>query len=192
VNRLEGDRGLTVVEVMVVLSISAITGLALLSTVTSTANLEHAISDRTEAQFDLNQALGAVASDVRSSTPTVSLLTSSPGETLALETEEPPGTAVVVHWVVDGADLDRIVINAATLAITSQTTVFSSLAPTTEPAFRYFDAGGALVDSGLSATARAACTTRIRVTLGFDAGTSTRSDQVDVAVRSRTPGDDPC
>lgn len=189
------ERGTTIIEMLVVLSMSALLAVPLLGVVQSATRIEEDQITRIDVRSKLDRALTEISDDIRLSVPNADLASSSSlGHTLPLSANAADGSQTLTLWVVGADGLERVVHDAATLRETQRSVFVAEVVPVAGmPSFSYFDSDGdELQPRTTPIDTLVNCTALIRVTLAADAGSKIVTSSVDVALRSREPGGNGC
>lgn len=192
--RRHADRGTTITEILVVLSVTSLLAIPLLGVLQSASTIERDRVSISDARVELDWALARMSEDLRSATPVARL---PPGtdatHTLPLLVTAPDASLSLVYWTVTPTALQRVVADPDTGRVLSRATLIDSLHPDGLEPFVYSDATGARLDPAAVGLARLAdCTTLIDVTLAVRVHDRTISSSTSAAVRTRPPGGNGC
>lgn len=191
--RLAGDRGVTVTEVLVVVSIGAAIMAALIGVMQSAVTVERRIDTGATATTELERLFTSIGRDIDAGLPAVATITPPDAEILAIEVIDELGTVTTVHWILADGELRRTVVDGVSGAMVGDDIVAVGLSPVAGGSFTAHGADGSVLDtSGMTDERRALCTTRYRIELALPGTDTVVSDQRDLAVRMRTPGANRC
>jgi len=191
----ERERGATLVETLVVLSITAMLAVPLLGLLRTSGRVEQGQNGRIEARSQLDWALTLISSDIRNATPSADMVRGAEmGRALPLSVRDSGGFDVLLDWSIGAAGLERVVFDPVSLRETGRSVVVGEvMAPSNTSPFVYLDANGQVLDPRvLGAGPVANCTALITVTLVVDAGDRLVTSSADVALRTRPPGGNGC
>lgn len=187
-----GERGVTLVEVLIATALAVSVIGVLLGTFDSVTRATAAHEQTLDARADLRQAAAEVARDLRAATSVIAL--SDPAawrREIAFTTLDAEGVEVPVHLVAkpESGTFVRDVPTGNGRVVRRRTLLRNGRFGADPRVFRYYGADGAELDPDLVAGDRiAACATRVEVTLtaARDRG-ATQSLTVGAALRSRRP-----
>ncbi len=191
----ESERGTTLVEVLVVLSISALLAVPLLAILHSSARIEQAQASRIDVRSELDWALTLIANDIRTSVPSIGTGGGPKmADSLSLLVTRADGSDSLLIWHVGNAGLERIVLDPVSFREISRSVVAAAVVADKKAApFVYFGANGQELDpSVVQPEVVVDCTALIEVTLEARAGDQTITSTIDTALRSRPPGGNGC
>ncbi len=191
----DSDRGTTLVEVLVVLSIMALLAVPLLAILRSSARIEQTQAGRIDVRSELDRALTLIADDIRTSTPTAGIGGGPKmADSLPLSVTKADGSGLLLIWHVGDAGLERVVFDPAGRREVDRSVVAPEVVPDKKAAsFVYFGANGKELDPNVVRPEIVAnCTALIAVTLEARAGDRMITSSIDVALRSRPPGGNGC
>ena len=192
--RAVGDeRGFTVVEVVVVMSVMAIASAAVLGMATSLTRNERTQQALVTNQESTRFALFDLGRDLRSATDVGVLASPVTYQTrvdAAIVT--PAGAASYVRWQLSGKSLTRSVLTGLGGSVVSTKTVLTNVENASQGTtlFRYFKSSGTELTTSNAAGDFANCTIRVKVTVSSDAspGPLPFTEESDIELRNRLPG----
>ncbi len=178
---LAAERGTTLTEVLVILTLTAIIATPLFVALQSAFR-----SERTQSQtIDLDRQLAFVTNrfetDVRSGSPAADRAGGALSEHLAVSRLNDDGSEELVVWSVDNGSLRRTASDLATGAVSSDVVLVDEV-PATDAVFRYWAASGreiapSFVDQIVG------CSVRVTLDLRSRAGDADSQRMIDVAHR---------
>ncbi len=194
--RRVSDRGVTLVEMMVTVSLLSVAMTGLFSVFTSLTRADQRNSQAVETRQEVLQALGEVARDVRGAQRIVTPPTSaSAARSLQVEVTAGDGSPGFVSFAMVDTTLIRSTLKGENGGSVSDRTISDSIDPDADVGFRYFAADGRELVPGVEkADTIAACSTRVRVTVAvrLRPDATSRSISVDAALRGVRPEARPC
>jgi len=196
VKQRSSDRGVTLVEMMVTVSLLSVAMTGLFSVFTSLTRADQRNSQAVETRREVLQALGEVARDVRGARRIVTPPTSSSASrSLQLEVTGQDGSPAFVSFDMVDTTLIRSSLKGANGDSVADRTISDSIDAEADVGFRYFASDGRELVAGVEkADTIAACSTRIRVTVAVEVrpDAASRSISVDAALRGVRPEEVPC
>ncbi len=176
------ERGTTLTEVLVILTLTAAIALPLFIAVQSAFRLE-----RTQTQeIDLDRQLAFVVdrfeTDIRSGAPAADSASGPLAEHLAVSRIDDSGSEQLVVWSVDGGSLRRTASNPATGAVSSDVLLAENVTASGS-VFRYWEASGQEIAPS-SVDRIVSCSVRVTFDLRSSSGGADSQRVIDVTHRS--------
>jgi prepilin-type N-terminal cleavage/methylation domain-containing protein len=194
-NRRTDERGVTLIELMVVLTLLTLVLVsfygALNSLMTNTGRQQALVTNQESVRF----ALLDMTRDIRAANPlsTLSSPTAYPNQLEATVLPATGSTPLYVRWQLSGTTLTRSLLNAPGGTVMSTKTVLTNVqnAGTGTSLFRYFNSSNAeLLPATNAAGDFSNCTVRVHISVSAAVGTGPAPFTVesDAEVRNRLPG----
>ncbi len=176
------ERGTTLTEVLVILTLTAAIAMPLFIAVQSAFRSERAQSQEIDLDRQLAFVVDRFETDVRSGAPAADRAGGPLAEHLAVSRVDDTGSEQLVTWSVDGGSLRRTASDPATGAVTSDVVLVEDVA-VSGPVFRYWEATG--VEIAPSSVDRiVGCSVRVTFDLRSSSGGADSQRVIDVAHRS--------
>lgn len=186
--KLEQERGTTLSEVLVVLTLVAIVATPLMIVLQSGTRTERQQSEQLDAEQQLALVADRFESDVRSGRPAADRAGGRPSDHLAVAWTEADGSETLVVWSIDNGALRRTATIPASGAVVSDVVLIDDVV-SVDPVFRYWEASG--LEIAPSAVDRiVGCAARVTLELRTESGPVESERTIDVAHRIRQ--DQPC
>jgi prepilin-type N-terminal cleavage/methylation domain-containing protein len=195
VKRAQDERGVTLIELMVVLTLLSLVLVsfygALNSLMNNTGRQQALVTNQESVRF----ALLDMTRDIRAANPlsTLSPPTAYPGELEATVLPASGSTPLYVRWQLSGTTLTRSLLNGPGGSVVSTKTVLTNVknAATGTSLFRYFNSSNAeLLPTTNAAGDFSNCTVRVHISVSAAVGTGPAPFTVDsdAEIRNRLPG----
>lgn len=182
------ERGSSITEMMVVLTISAAIALPVIGMVQSASSQHWQQTETLDSQANATRSLDLMAKDIRGATFAPELSTQPAlGNSLPLLVPDQVGTLVLVEWLVDTDGLTRSSgpPSGTPTPEPGWTTTAIELDPS-QATFLYLDFGGVALDPSSSSEVLRSCTAAITVRLPIPESTAPGGSRSPARIRSST------
>lgn len=191
------ERGISVAELMVVVSVLGVVLATLMGVLASMTSNEHMQQAKVNNQEAVRLTLGQLTRDLRGANPLLAApVVADSATSVEMALGSSAGTQTHVRWWLSGTTLHRSVLTPPDASPTSPRVMLSNVrnGALGLALFRYFSSDGAELEltgpSAVTVGDVATCTARIRIAVVSDAdpGPKPFFEETDAEIRNRLPG----
>ncbi len=177
------ERGTSLAEVLVVLTLMTIVATPLFMVLQSSFRTQRDQSDQFDLDMQLALVVDRIETDIRTGLPAPARMVESPANLLALSATSDDGSPRLVVWSLESDALRRRAVDDISGAVVSDVVLVEEVVPP-GALFRYWDADGAEI-SASDVPRITDCGVRVTVDLAAARGAAVSSRILDVGHRSQ-------